>query len=109
VIYLLIAIKAVQVCLGPVYDLLDGKWLGHALRKPERKRLELRLADKSVETIDHLPATTSRAGTSETTDRGLKGWRPSKLVCRVVLAELACAIVVAWVVSLSFLELSCIS
>ena len=97
-----------QVCLGPVYDLLDGKWLGHALRKPERKRLQLRMADKSVETIDHLPATTSRAGMSDDSEaRGLKGWRPSKLVCGVVLAELACAIVVAWVVSISFLELAC--
>lgn len=93
-----------QVCLGPVYDLLDGKWLGHALRKPERKRLELRLADKSAEVIDHLPATASLADTPVDTDHGLKGWRPSKLVCGVVLAELACAILVAWVVSVHSLK-----
>lgn len=76
------------------------------MRKPERKRLELRLADKSVETIDHLPATTSRTGVPDDMDRGLKGWRPSKLVCGVVLTELACAIVVAWVVSRFFLKLA---
>jgi hypothetical protein len=97
----------VQVCLGPFYDVLDGRWLGHALRKPERKRLELRLADKSVETVDHLPATASGAGMPDDTDRGLKGWRPSKMVCGVVLTELACAILVAWVVSVSSFELTC--
>jgi len=113
VIYLLIAIKAVQVCLGPVYDLLDGKWLGHALRKPERKRLELMLADKSVDSIDHLPATSSGNYIPVDTDHGLKGWRPSKLVYGVVGAELACAILVAWVVSVfsgnrTHFELTCL-
>jgi hypothetical protein len=85
--------------LGPVYDVLDGKWLGHALRKPERKRLELRLADKSVDTVDHIPATASGAGSPVDTGHGLKGWRSSRLVCGVVGTELACAILVAWVVS----------
>jgi hypothetical protein len=60
-----------------------------------------------VETIDHLPATTSGVGMSVDTDHGLKGWRPSKLVCGVVLTELACAILVAWVVSVSSFELTC--
>lgn len=88
-----------QVCLGPIYDLLDGRLLGHALRKPERKRLELRLADKSMDDIEPFPATTTRAGVRADSDRTLRGWRPSKLVCGIVGTELACAIVVAWVVS----------
>jgi hypothetical protein len=37
VIYFLIAIKSVEVCLGPIYDYLDGKWLGHSLRMNELK------------------------------------------------------------------------
>jgi hypothetical protein len=98
VIYLLIAIKAVQVCLGPFYDYLDGRWLGHALRKSERKRLELRASDLASAGEEQ-----SVDGHVSPTDTGtppsLPGWRPSKVASRIVGAELACAIVVAWVVS----------
>jgi hypothetical protein len=31
----------------------------------------------------------------------LKGWEPSKAACAIVGAELVCAIIVAWVVSLA--------
>ena len=41
-IYLLIAIKAFQVLLGPIYDYLDGRLLGHSLRRSEKRRLEIR-------------------------------------------------------------------
>jgi hypothetical protein len=100
VIYLLIAIKAWQVCLGPIYDFLDGKLLGHALRKSERKRTELRALDKAAYENEHISVDavlTSDSGTH----RRLTGWRPSRLVCRIVGTELGCAIVVAWVVSAS--------
>lgn len=97
VIYLLIAVKAVQVCLGPFYDYLDGKWLGHALRKSEPKRLELRASDKAI-SGEEQSATGQISPTNTSTLPSLPGWRPSKVASRIVGAELACAIVVAWVV-----------
>lgn len=91
-IYLLIAIKAWQVCLGPVYDVLDGKLLGHALRMPERERLVLRASDNAAKV--HVAS-----GRLEGSNAPLNGWRTSRRVSSIVGAELACAIVVAWVVS----------
>ncbi|WVQ95901.1 hypothetical protein IAU59_003000 [Kwoniella sp. CBS 9459] len=79
VLYLIIAIKAVEVCLGPVYDYLDGKWLGHSLRLPEQKRLLLR--KKAVEEDIDYP-----------------GWRISKRTTWIVGAELTALIITAWVV-----------
>lgn len=68
------------MALGPVYDYIDGKWLGHSLRMPEKKRLEIR--QRARELPDDLP-----------------GWRVSKTVMYTVLAQLAAMVIVAWVVS----------
>ncbi|WVR07938.1 hypothetical protein IAU60_004981 [Kwoniella sp. DSM 27419] len=79
VLYLLIAIKSVEVCLGPIYDYLDGRWLGHSLRLPEVKRLALRR--KAIEEGIDYP-----------------GWRISRKTSLIVGAELCALIVTAWVV-----------
>lgn len=94
------AIKSWQVCLGPIYDYLDGKWLAHALRKPEMKRLAMTtVARESAEheTMAH-PVADEMAGEDRSLPR-LKGWEPSKTACAIVGTELVCAIIVAWVVS----------
>ncbi|WRT69852.1 uncharacterized protein IL334_006843 [Kwoniella shivajii] len=79
VLYLIIAIKAVEVCLGPIYDYLDGRWLGHSLRKPEQKRLAIRkeAIDKEID---------------------YPGWRINKKVSIFVGVELTCLVITAWVV-----------
>lgn len=79
VIYLIIAIKCVQVCLGPAYDYLDGRWLGHSLRLPEKKRVALR-AEALEKELDY------------------PGWRIDKRVTYAVGAQLSGLVVVAWVV-----------
>ena len=80
VLYLIIAIKAVEVVLGPIYDVLDGRWLGHSLRMPEIKRLQFRKD--------------ARAEGERWT-----GWRISKKVFIFVATQLCVMIVIAWVVS----------
>lgn len=80
VIYFIIAIKCVEFILGPIYDYLDGRWLGHSLRMPEQKRVAFRA--KAVESELDLP-----------------GWRVNKKVLYFVLAQLTCMIIVAYVVS----------
>jgi hypothetical protein len=77
---MLLAIKGFQVLLGPVYDYLDGRWLGHTLRKSERARLQLR-EDKASEGID------------------LPGWRVHKPTTWAVSCQLGAMIIVSWVVS----------
>lgn len=79
-IYFLIAIKAVEVILGPVYDYLDGKWLGHSLRMNEAKRVAFR--NRAIE---------------EKLD--VKGWRVERKVLLGALGQLSVMIVVAWAVS----------
>ena len=79
-IYFLIAIKSVEVLLGPLYDYLDGKWLGHSLRMNEAKRVAFR--NQAIE---------------EKLD--VKGWRVERKVLLAVLGQLSAMIVVAWVVS----------
>lgn len=72
--------KGLQIFLPFGYDYLDGKWLGHSLRKGEKERVALRdqvIAD-GVE---------------------LRGWRPSIWGMWIVMAELAALTVTAWVVS----------
>lgn len=76
----MIAIKAVEVLLGPIYDYLDGKWLGHSLRMNEAKRVAFR--QKAIE---------------ENLD--LQGWRVERKVLLGVLGQLSAMIVIAWVVS----------
>lgn len=38
VFIVIMVFKAYDAFLGPFYDWLDGRWLGHQLRMPERKR-----------------------------------------------------------------------
>ncbi|WVQ75748.1 hypothetical protein IAR50_005379 [Cryptococcus sp. DSM 104548] len=79
VLYLIIAIKALQVCWGPVYFYLDQIWLGGSLRLPEKKRLE-KLKEKKEKSLDY------------------PGWRVSKLTSCIVGGELIALIITAWVV-----------
>ncbi|ORX34136.1 major facilitator superfamily domain-containing protein [Kockovaella imperatae] len=80
VIYLIVAIKCLEVILGPVYDVLDGRWLGHSLRMPEKKRIRFRTDIKAQ-------------------GDPLIGWRSDRTAFTIVIAELSVAIVAAWVVS----------
>ncbi|WWC64309.1 uncharacterized protein I303_106919 [Kwoniella dejecticola CBS 10117] len=85
VMYLAIAIKCLQVCYGPVYDYIDGKWLGHSLRMPEKKRVEL--LQKVQE--NHL-------------ETKYKGWLVDRRVTCAVLAQLTSLVIVAWVVYITY-------
>lgn len=82
-IYFLIAIKAWQVFEGPILDYLDGRFLGHALRMNEKKRIELRnkMAREGHEFL------------------GWKVWRPATIFfgCQYVIM-----VIVSWVVSRRF-------
>ena len=42
VIYTRITIESIAIVLGPIYDYLDGKWLGHSLRMSETDRVAYR-------------------------------------------------------------------
>ncbi|KAK8849827.1 hypothetical protein IAR55_005163 [Kwoniella newhampshirensis] len=79
VIYLLIAIKCLQVVLGPTYDYLDGIWLGHSLRLPEKRRSAVR---------DHA---------IEVGYEGYDGWKVHTLTTMVVGGLLCGVIITAWV------------
>ncbi|ORY34568.1 major facilitator superfamily domain-containing protein [Naematelia encephala] len=81
VLYILIGIAALQVLWGPIYDYLDGKWLGHSLRFPEQKRVQLRFQVRSGE-LEQL---------------SYPGWTVRPKVTWGTLAFLAGYIVVAWV------------
>lgn len=80
VIYFLLAIKAVEVIWGPIYDWLDGKWLGHSLRMPEKKRVAFR--KKVLEE-----------------KQDLRGWRVEKPVLYSVAGIMTVWVTVGWVVS----------
>ncbi|WOO82110.1 Major facilitator superfamily domain-containing protein 1 [Vanrija pseudolonga] len=77
VIYFLIAIKSIETLLGPLYDYLDGKWLGHSLRRPEKVRVAIR---------------------KEAIEKGIEyeGWRISRWTRRAVLTQLSCMIIAGW-------------
>ena len=81
VIYFLIAVKAFQVLLGPIYDYLDGKLLGHSLRRNEADRLAIR-KDKELR--------------GET----FPGWQVSRWSLCLFGGQFACMILCSWVVSL---------
>ncbi|BEJ15699.1 hypothetical protein CspHIS471_0503040 [Cutaneotrichosporon sp. HIS471] len=53
VFIVIMVFKAYDAFLGPFYDWLDGKWLGHQLRMPERKRrdklVQLEIRGKTYE------------------------------------------------------------
>lgn len=85
VIYFLIAVKAVDIFVGPVYDYLDGKWLGHSLRMPEKKRVAFR--QKVLQ--DNID---------------LRGWRVEKPVFVSVTIIMTVWIIVGWVVSVQLLR-----
>jgi membrane protein DedA with SNARE-associated domain len=81
VIYLLIAIKAFQVLLGPIYDYLDGKLLGHSLRRSEKKRLAMR--DEKLAKGEEYP-----------------GWKVHKPTTWFFGMQYLGMVLVSWVVSL---------
>jgi hypothetical protein len=80
VIYLLLAIKGTQVLLGPIYDYLDGRWMGHTLRKSEKQRIKLR-EDMAVEGVE------------------LPGWKVHRPTTWTVSCQLGAMVVVSWIVS----------
>ena len=88
VIYMLIAIKAIDIFVGPIYDYLDGRWLGHSLRMPEKARVAFR-----TEAIEQK--------------KDLRGWRVEKKVFWSVAGIMTAWVVVGWVVSVS--QLACVS
>lgn len=81
VIYFLIAVKAFQFCMGPILDFLDGRLLGHTLRKNEKDRLEL---------------------LKDCQDRGIElpGWRVNRLTLCIFGGQFVLMILTSWVVSL---------
>lgn len=80
VIYFLLAIKGVQVLLGPLYDYLDGRLLGHTLRKSEKERLDLAVNMAQQDVV-------------------LPGWRIHLPTTWTVICQLGIMVVVSWVVS----------
>lgn len=80
-IYFLIAIKAFQVVLGPIYDYLDGKLLGHSLRLSEKKRLALAKEQE------------------ESQGEGFDGWKVKKWILYLFGGQLGAMILSSWVVS----------
>lgn len=81
VIYFIIAIKGVQVLLGPTYYYLDRRWLAGSLRMTEENRLA-KLKEVKENNLDY------------------EGWRVSKMTAAIVGFELIGLIITAWVVSL---------
>ena len=79
-IILLVAYKGLNILWPFFYDYLDGKWLGHSLRKGEKERVALR-------------------ETALTQGVQLRGWKPSRMGMFIVMAELAALTITAWVVS----------
>lgn len=77
VIYFLIAIKGWQVFEGPILDFLDGKFLGHVLRKNEKQRIALR---------DEM----AREG------KEFKGWKVIKSVTYIFGTQYVVMVIVAW-------------
>ncbi|WVR03906.1 hypothetical protein IAU60_000905 [Kwoniella sp. DSM 27419] len=83
VIYFLIAIKAFQVCLGPIYDYLDGRLLGHSLRMNESKRLALRKERLA-------------------NGQPFRGWLPDKKWLRVFGTQFVLMVLCSWVLYLTY-------
>lgn len=83
VIYFLIAIKAWQVFEGPILDYLDGKLLGHVLRKNEKQRIKLR-DEMALE------------------GKEFKGWKVYKSVTMFFGGQYVIMVIVSWVVSCNF-------
>lgn len=81
-IYFLIAIKAWQVLEGPVFDWLDGRMLGHTLRKSEKQRLKF---DEEC----------------EQTGRQLPGLKRSRPVTIIVAIQYVSMVIISWVVSVT--------
>jgi hypothetical protein len=80
VIYFLIAIKAVQFCLGPIYDYLDGKLLGHSFRRSEKRRIAIREENFASGNL-------------------YRGWRVQRWATYVFGGQLVLMILTSWVVS----------
>jgi hypothetical protein len=90
VIYLLMAYKSVQILWGFFFDWLDGRWLGHSLRKSEVERVALRDRAKAEGVV-------------------FRGWRPSKWAMAIVLTELFALTITAWVVSSLWYSSICVA
>jgi hypothetical protein len=73
------AVKGFQVLLGPIYDYLDGRLLGHSLRLNEKDRLALR--DAKLKADEEYP-----------------GWKVHKPTTYFFGAQFACMIIASWVV-----------
>lgn len=86
-----------------MYDYLDGKWLNHALRRPEAERLRMRKADIAIPDMPKEGLGLEEGRRSPSDLAPLKGWRPSKIACFTVGTQLCCMIVIAWTVSLTSL------
>lgn len=80
VFIMIMVLKAYDAFLGPFYDWLDGRWLGHQLRMPERKRR-------------------SKLVQEQLAGRTYPGHRHSKFWLTVGLSVLSAMIVTAWAVS----------
>ena len=80
VIYMLIAIKSIDIFVGPIYDYLDGRWLGHSLRMPEKERVAFR-----EEALQQK--------------KDLRGWRVERKVFVSVAGIMTAWVIVGWVVS----------
>lgn len=73
--------KAYDAFLGPFYDWLDGRWLGHQLRMPERKRR-------------------SKLVQEQLAGRIYPGHKLSKTWVAIGISILSAMIVTAWAVSM---------
>lgn len=76
----IMVLKGYDAFLGPFYDWLDGRWLGHQLRMPERKR-----RNKLVQ--------------EQLAGREYEGHRRSRIWVIIGCAVLSAMILTAWVVS----------
>lgn len=81
----IMTLKAYDAFLGPFYDWLDGRWLGHQLRMPERKR-----RDKLVQ--------------EQLAGREYEGHKCSKFWVITGCSILSASIVTAWAVSVDVLK-----
>lgn len=77
-----------QVLLGPLYDYLDGRLLGHSLRRNEKTRIAMkdqRMAEGSL----------------------YKGWQVNKTVTAIFGGQLCLMILASWAVRYHMFWQSC--
>ena len=97
----LIAVKAVELVWGPVYDWVDGRWLGHSLRLSEKKRTALREAARRAE-LDPSSCDAPLDDADRAIARNeLPGFKPDRKITQIVAIQLVCMVIAAWTVSRS--------